>query len=108
MNKIKIAYCGNDVVSTKHEVENVEEYANFLVNKVPTLEDAKKYVTAFADIKREEWVDGYGDEMFWAPRSRPKKVCEQSHLFLHMKGQWHVTDDGCDWEPVAEFFKLAA
>lgn len=108
MNKIKIAYCGYDVVSTKHEVEDVEAFANWLVNKVPTLEDAKKYVTAFADIVTEEWVDGYGDEMFWAPRSNPKKVCEQSHLFLHMKGKWHVTDDGCDWEPVETFFKQAA
>ena len=108
MNKIKIAYCGYDVVSTKHEVEDVEAFANWLVNKVPTLEDAKKYVTAFADITTEEWVDGYGDEMFWAPRSNPKKVCEQTHLFLHMKGKWHVTDDGCDWEPVDTFFKQAA
>lgn len=108
MNKIKIAYCGYDVVSTKHEVEDVEAFANWLVQHVPTLEDAKKYVTAFADIVTEEWVDGYGDEMFWAPRSNPKKVCEQSHLFLHMKGKWHVTDDGCDWEPVETFFKQAA
>lgn len=108
MNKIKIAYCGYDVVSTKHEVEDVEAFANWLVNKVPTLEDAKKYITAFADITTEEWVDGYGDDMFWAPRSNPKKVCEQSHLFLHMKGKWHVTDDGCDWEPVETFFKQAA
>ena len=108
MNKIKIAYCGYDVVSTKHEVEDVEAYANWLVANVPTLDDAKKYVTAFADIVTEEWVDGYGDEMFWAPRSNPRKVCEQTHLFLHMKGKWHVTDDGCDWEPVDTFFKQAA
>ena len=108
MNKIKIAYCGYDVVSTKHEVEDVEAFANWLVQHVPTLDDAKKYVTAFADIVTEEWVDGYGDEMFWAPRSIPRKVCEQTHLFLHMKGKWHVTDDGCDWEPVAKFFRQAA
>ena len=108
MNKIKIAYCGYDVVSTKHEVEDVEAFAKWLVQHVPTLEDAKKYVTAFADTTKEEWVDGYGDEMFWAPRTHPKKVCEQSHLFLHMKGKWHVTDDGCDWEPVDVFFKQAA
>jgi hypothetical protein len=108
MNKIKIAYCGYDVVSTKHEVEDVEAFANWLVQHVPTLDDAKKYVTAFADIVTEEWVDGYGDDMFWAPRSNPRKVCEQTHLFLHMKGKWHVTDDGCDWEPVDTFFKQAA
>ena len=110
MNKIKIAYCGYDVVSTKHEVEDVEAFADFLINKVPTLDDAKKYVTAFADIVREEWVDGYGDDMFWAPRTMPRgsRKCPETHLFLHMKGQWHVTDDGCDWEPVKNFFKLAA
>ena len=110
MNKIKIAYCGYDVVSTKHEVEDVEAFANWLVQHVPTLEDAKKYVTAFADIVTEEWVDGYGDEMFWAPRTMPRgsRVCKESHLFLHMKGKRHVTDDGCDWEPVETFFKQAA
>jgi len=37
MNKIKIAYCDYDVVSTKHEVEDVEAFANFLVDTVPTL-----------------------------------------------------------------------
>lgn len=110
MYKIKIAYCGYDVVSTKHEVEDVQSYANFLVNKVPTLEDAKKYVTAHADIKREDWVDGYGDDMFWAPRTQPagSRKCRESHLFLFMKGAWHITDDGCDWEPVQTFFKEAA
>jgi hypothetical protein len=108
MNKIKIAYCGYDVISAEHEVENVEQFADFLNNKVSSLDDAKKYVTAFADNKVEEWVDGYGDEMFWAPRSRPRKQCPHSHLFLHMKGKWHVTDDGCDWEPVDVFFKQAA
>ena len=110
INKIKIAYSGYDVVSTKHEVEDVEAYADFLVNKVPTLEDAKKYVTAFADIYTEWGVDGYGEDMFWAPRTMPRgsRKCAESHLFIHMKGQWHVTDDGCDWEPVKEFFKVAA
>ena len=47
MTKIKIAYSGYDVISTEHEVENVKDFAKFLVNKVPTLDDAKKYVTAF-------------------------------------------------------------
>ena len=110
MNKIKIAYSGYDVVSTKHEVEDVEAFADFLINKVPTLEDAKKYITAFADINTEWGVDGYGEDMFWAPRTMPRgsRKCAESHLFIHMKGQWHVTDDGCDWEPVKEFFKVAA
>ena len=110
MNKIKIAYSDYDVVSTAHEVENVEAFANFLVTKVPTLDDAVKYVTAFADVKTEWGVDGYGDDMFWAPRTHPKgsRKCAESHLFIHMKGKWHVTDDGCDWEPVETFFKQAA
>jgi len=110
MNKIKLAYSDYDVVSTKHEVEDVEAFANFLINKVPTLEDAKKYITAFADINKEWGVDGYGEDMFWAPRTMPRgsRKCAESHLFIHMKGQWHVTDDGCDWEPVKEFFKVAA
>jgi len=110
MNNIKIAYCDYDVVSTKHEVEDVAAFANFLENSVPSLEDAKKYVTAFGDIVTEEWVDGYGEEMFYAPRTHPKgsRECKESHLFLHMKGKWHVTDDGCDWEPVVTFFKQAA
>ena len=110
MYKIKIAYCGYDVVSTKHEVENIEQFAKFLAQSVPTLEDAKKYFTAHADIKREDWVEGYGDDMFWAPRTQPagSRKCRESHLFLHMKGSWHVTDDGCDWEPVQTFFKEAA
>ncbi len=41
MTKIKIAYSGYDVISTEHEVANVEDFAKFLVDKVPSLEDAK-------------------------------------------------------------------
>ena len=63
MTKIKIAYSGYDVISTEHEVENVKDFAKFLVNKVPTLDDAKKYVTAFGDNKIEWGVDGLGDDI---------------------------------------------
>ena len=105
MTKIKIAYSGYDVISTEHEVANVKDFAKFLVNKVPTLEDAKKYVTAFGDTKKEWGVDGLGDDMFWAPRTNPKgsRVCEQDVLFIHMKGEWHYTDDGCDWDSVRDY-----
>ena len=107
MKKIKIAYSDYDVISVKHEVENLEAFAKFLVNKVPTLENAKYYVTAMATDMKTEWgVEGYGEEMFWAPRQRPKLVCEQDALFIHMKGKWHVTEDGCDWDPVADYYDL--
>ena len=107
MKKIKIAYSDYDVISDKHEVEDLEAFAKFLVNKVPTLENAKYYVTAMATDMKTEWgVEGYGEEMFWAPRQRPKLVCEQDALFIHMKGRWHVTEDGCDWDPVADYYDL--
>ena len=107
MKKIKIAYSDYDVISVKHEVEDLEAFAEFLVNKVPTLENAKYYVTAMATDMKTEWgVEGYGEEMFWAPRQRPKLVCEQDALFIHMKGKWHVTEDGCDWDPVADYYDL--
>ena len=104
--KIKIAYSGYDVVSAKHEITDVDAFVDFLINKVPTLQDAEKYVTAFGDIKTEWGVDGLGDEMFHAPRTHPKGsvVCEEEYLFIHMKGQWHVSDDGCYWDPVTEYF----
>ena len=111
MTKIKIAYSGHDVVSTEHEVANVKDFAKFLVNKVPSLEDAKKYVTAFGDNKIEWGVDGLGDDMFWAPRTHPKgsRTCDHEVLFIHMKGEWHYTDDGCDWDSVqGELLKEAA
>ena len=107
MKKIKIAYSDYDVISVKHEVEDLEAFAKILVNKVPTLENAKYYVTAMATDMKTEWgVEGYGEEMFWAPRQRPKLVCEQDALFIHMKGKWHVTEDGCDWDPVADYYDL--
>ena len=92
MTKIKIAYSGYDVISAEHEVADVREFARFLVNKVPTLDDAKKYVTAL------------GDDMFWAPRTQPKgsRTCREDMLFIHMKGEWHFTDDGCDWDSVED------
>ncbi len=110
MKKIKIAYSDYDVISVKHEVEDVEAFAKFLVNKVPTLENAKYYVTAMATDMKTEWgVDGYGEDMFWAPRTRHvygSRKCEESALFIHMKGRWHVTEDGCDWDPVADYYDL--
>ena len=104
MTKIKIAYSGYDVISAEHEVADVKEFARFLVDKVPTLDDAKKYVTAFGDNKIEWGVEGLGDDMFWAPRTQPKgsRTCREDMLFIHMKGEWHFTDDGCDWDSVED------
>ena len=30
------------------------------------------------------------------------------YLYIHMKGEWHVSDNGIDWDPVVEVLKKEA
>ena len=107
---IRIGYYGKDenVHSTFAKCMNVIETAKYLETVADNWEDAKKYVHLIQDNMKEHWgVDGYGDPLC----TRISGVQNEEALiglFLHMKGKWHVTDDGCDWEPVETFFKQAA
>ena len=99
--KTRIAYSDYTVKSVAYETDDLIDLAEFLEQQAPTLKDAEQFVTACGtDLRDDGSVDELGDDMFWAPRSTPKRHCEEEAIFIHMKGKWHVTDDGCSWDPL--------
>ena len=48
-------------------------------------------------------VDGYGDPLC-TRISGVDNTEDLEGLFLHMKGVWHYSDNGIDWEPITEAF----
>ena len=82
--------------------------AQILLNKYPTKEDAIKAVDSPAlvpSFRKDdyEYVDGFGDviesNLSWNKEEMRKNV---GHLFLFMKGTWHYSDNGIDWEPAKD------
>jgi hypothetical protein len=36
----------------------------------------------------------------------PEKYMENiAYLYVHMKGEWHVSDNGIDWDPIEDFIR---
>ena len=103
---IRIGYYGKDenVHSTFAKCMNVLETAKYLETVAETWEDAKRYVHLIQDNMIEHWgVDGYGDPLC----TRISGVQNEEALiglFLHMKGKWHFSDNGIDWETIDEAF----
>lgn len=94
-----------DVCSTFYQKESAEKLAEQLHTVAPTHKDAQYFVhLAQWNLIDDHWgVDGYGDPL--CTRISGKENTENLEgLFLHMKGCWHYSDNGIDWEPVDEYF----
>ena len=85
-----------------------EEMAKFLTEKFSTKEQAIEAVdgvTLIPTFKKDDYwyVDGFGDviesNLSWNKEVMRKHI---GHLFLFMKGAWHYSDNGIDWEPADE------
>jgi hypothetical protein len=92
-----------------------DHLGKFLIENYPTKEDAihlidKGGIGVFDFKKNDYWyVDGFGDVIctqfsFNKEEHRP----HIKHLYLWMRGEWHYSDCGIDWEPVREFVKETA
>ena len=57
----------------------------------------------------------YGDVLHYAnimyTDSRGTPIYEDDYmsnieyLYVHMKGEWHVSDNGIDWDPIEDFIR---
>jgi|TARA_B100000676_G_scaffold288490_1_gene320082 hypothetical protein len=94
-----------DVCSTFYQKESAEKLAEQLHTVAPTHKDAQYFVhLAQWNLIDDHWgVDGYGDPL--CTRISGKENTENLEgLFLHMKGCWHYSDNGIDWDPISECF----
>ena len=94
-----------DVCSTFYQKDSAERLAEHLHTVAPTWEDAKHFVhLAQWNMIDDHWgVDGYGDPLCTRISGKPNTENLEG-LFLHMKGVWHYSDNGIDWDPITECF----
>ena len=109
---IKISYIGfsdYDITAVKHDWESdPRTFGRWLVAEHPTLKDAEALVNGgitmiVGDQKTFRSVDQYGEvidsRLSYDDRHHDPEV---NYLYLHMKGQWHVSDNGIDWETIED------
>ena len=104
-----IAYSDHDIYAVKHQWEsNPRTFGRWLVSDHPTFEDAKKLVNAGitmieGDQKSYVSVDQFGEVMDTRlSYDDSNHDPEIDYTYLHMKDQWHVSDNGIDWDTVED------
>ena len=110
MSNIRIAYYSRNespISTLTHCPEDdLVKVARMLETTAPTWEDAKKYVHLTHPTMQEHWgVDGYGDPLC-TRISGVKNTENLIGLFIHMRSQWHFSDNGIDWIPTQEEFPI--
>ena len=108
IKNFRVAYSDYDVTSTLYQKKTAEELARQLEEVAPTLETAKCFVhLAQWNLKDHGHVDGLGDPLC-TRLSGVENTEDLVGLFIHMKGEWHYSDDGIYWEPTRIEFPKAA
>ena len=112
MTNIRIAYYSRNEspISTLTNCpgDDLAKVARMLETTSPTWEDAKKYVHLTQHTMQEHWgVDGYGDPLC-TQISGVKNTENLIGLYIHMRSEWHFSDNGIDWIPTREEFPLVA
>ena len=94
-----------DVCSTFYQKDSAKRLAEQLQTVAPTWEDAKHFVhlAQWNMVDDHAGVDGYGDPLC-TRISGVQNTENLEGLFLHMKGVWHYSDNGIDWDPISEAF----
>ena len=110
MSNIRIAYYSRNespISTLTHCPEDdLVKVARMLETTAPSWEDAKKYVHLTQHTMQEHWgVDGYGDPLC-TQISGVKNTENLIGLFIHMRSQWHFSDNGIDWIPTQEEFPI--
>ena len=94
-----------EVTSTLYQKDSAVQLAEQLQKVAPTHKDAQYFVhlAQWNLINDHAGVDGYGDPLC-THISGVKNTENLTGLFVHMKGVWHYSDNGIDWEPINEAF----
>jgi hypothetical protein len=93
------------VTSTLYQKDSAVQLAEQLQKVAPTHKDAKYFVhlAQWDLVDDHAGIDGYGDPLC-TQISGVKNKENLEGLFVHMKGVWHYSDNGIDWEPINEAF----
>ena len=106
LTNIRIAYYSHSEtpVSTLTSCKDLTKMARMLETVCPSWEDAKKYVhLTQSTLVDHMGVDGYGDPLC-THISGIKNTENLIGLFIHMRGEWHISENGIDWIPTKEEF----
>ena len=109
---------GGDLSAVCNKTGKITYYSEFPGQKI--LEQDYEVVQDAQDFKI--WQDyknvtpmEYGDVLHYAnimyTDSRGTPIYEDDYmsnieyLYVHMKGEWHVSDNGIDWDPIEDFIR---
>lgn len=96
---------GGDMSSCMHE-DGVVYYGDYPAQQ---MEGSHNRGEKWEDTKpkHHDCVDDYGSPLC-TRISGVENFAGLEYLYIHMKGQWHVSDNGIDWDPVVDVAKEAA
>ena len=103
---------GGDLSAVCNKTGKITYYSEFLGQKIleqdyEVVQDAQNY----KDVGPMEYGDvlHYANIMYTDSRGTPiyedDYMSNIEYLYVHMKGEWHVSDNGIDWDPIEDFIR---
>ena len=103
---------GGDLSAVCNKTGKITYYAEFPGQKIleqdyDVVQDAQDYKDVEPMVYGD--VDHYANVMQTDSRGNPffadDYMSNIEYLYVHMKGEWHVSDNGIDWDPIEDFIK---
>jgi len=109
---------GGDLSAICNKTGKITYYSEFLGQKIleqdyEVVQDAQdfKIWQDYKDVTPMEYGDvlHYANIMYTDSRGTPiyedDYMSNIEYLYVHMKGEWHVSDNGIDWDPIEDFIR---
>ena len=109
---------GGDLSAICNKTGKITYYSEFLGQKIleqdyAVVQDAQdfKIWQDYKDVTPMEYGDvlHYANIMYTDSRGTPiyedDYMSNIEYLYVHMKGEWHVSDNGIDWDPIEDFIR---
>lgn len=109
---------GGDLSAVCNKTGKITYYSEFPGQKIleqdyEVVQDAQdfKIWQDYKDVTPMEYGDvlHYANIMYTDSRGTPiyedDYMSNIEYLYVHMKGEWHVSDNGIDWDPIEDFIR---
>lgn len=103
---------GGDLSAVCNKTGKITYYAEFPGQKILEQDyDVVQEALPFNQVEAFEYydVDDFGGVKQadmkgnpWNPKAYMDNI---EYLYVHMKGEWHVSDNGIDWDPIEDFIR---
>ena len=103
---------GGDLSAVCNKTGKITYYSEFPGQKIL---EQDYVVIQYAQDYKDVTPMNYGDVLHYAnimyTDSRGTPIYEDDYmsnieyLYVHMKGEWHVSDNGIDWDPIEDFIR---